>query len=215
MNLVNELQVSAEQDDVLTVLRKTKRLAVKLGRQDISEWLNAEMNGYEAGQDLPRYRVIGSTIAYNTNGYVPAGFGYLKSGIEDIPFFGTFETPLRESISFVLSTIENLKAGKQNNLFLNVGADLTETIRSHLHIDPMFERQITFVMRLNRTQVLAIPEQIKDKVLDWACALESAGVIGEGLSFSHGEKEAAHNINISLYKCTVEQLNNLGKNQKG
>jgi hypothetical protein len=27
---VNELQVSAEQDDVLTVLRKTKRLASKL-----------------------------------------------------------------------------------------------------------------------------------------------------------------------------------------
>ena len=32
MNLVNELQVSAENDDVLTVLRKTMRLASKLNR---------------------------------------------------------------------------------------------------------------------------------------------------------------------------------------
>ena len=39
-------------------------------------------------------------------------------------------------------------------------------------------------MRLNVTQVMAIPEQIKDKVLDWACDLESAGVFGEGLSFT-------------------------------
>jgi hypothetical protein len=36
MSSVNELQVSAEQDDVLTVLRKTRRLASKLGCQDES-----------------------------------------------------------------------------------------------------------------------------------------------------------------------------------
>lgn len=42
MNLVNELQVSAEQDVVLTVLCKAKRLASKLDRSDITEWLRNE-----------------------------------------------------------------------------------------------------------------------------------------------------------------------------
>jgi hypothetical protein len=42
MNLVDELQVSAESDDVLTVLRKAKKLASKLERNDIAEWLEAE-----------------------------------------------------------------------------------------------------------------------------------------------------------------------------
>lgn len=37
MSLVNELQDSAGSEDVLTVLRKTKRLASKLDRQDIAD----------------------------------------------------------------------------------------------------------------------------------------------------------------------------------
>jgi hypothetical protein len=199
----------------LTVLRKTKRLASKLNRQDISEWLQAELNGYEDGQDLPDYRVIGSTVAYNTNGYVPAGFGYMKNGIEDLPFFGTFETRLHESISSIISMIDDLKTGRKNGLFLSVGEETTRMIRSHIQIESCHERQITFLMRLNTTQVKAIPEQIKDKVLDWACALESAGVIGEGMSFSQKEKDIAHNITLNINNCNIDQLSNLGSNNKG
>jgi hypothetical protein len=88
MNLVNELQVSAEKDDVLTVLRKTKRLASKLGRQDIADWLQNEQGGYPGTVPVPEYRKIGTTLAYDTNGYVPAGFGYLRNGIEDLPVAG-------------------------------------------------------------------------------------------------------------------------------
>src|SRR5690348_10915089 len=80
VNLVNELQVSAERDDVLTVLRKTKWLASKLDRQDIAEWLQAEQGGYRDDQPVPEYRKIGTALAYNTNGYIPAGFGYLRNG---------------------------------------------------------------------------------------------------------------------------------------
>jgi hypothetical protein len=42
MNLIKKPQVSAEWDDLLTVLRKTKRLASKLGRRHIAEWLQNE-----------------------------------------------------------------------------------------------------------------------------------------------------------------------------
>src|SRR4051812_26630207 len=81
MNLVNELQVSAEKDDVLTVLRKTKRLASKLGRQDINDWLRSELEGYTDSATVPDYRQVRATIAMNTNGHIPAGFGYLANGI--------------------------------------------------------------------------------------------------------------------------------------
>src|SRR5579864_331264 len=88
MNLVNELQVSAEQDDVLTVLRKTKRLASKLGRQDISEWLRFEHDGYPVDKSVPDYRKIAITFAYKTNGYIPAGYGLLRNGTEELPMGG-------------------------------------------------------------------------------------------------------------------------------
>ncbi len=63
MNLINQLQVSAENDDVLTVLRKTKRLASKLERQDIAAWLEAEQAGYDSNDAVPEYRQVATTLA--------------------------------------------------------------------------------------------------------------------------------------------------------
>lgn len=216
MNLVNELQVSAERDDVLTVLRKTKRLASKLDRRDIAEWLNAEQCGYAAGQAVPDYRKIGTTFAINTNGYVPAGFGRLMKGVQELP---SIDVPvpacMEDPISAVMSMIESLNQG--NGIYRSIpqGSDLDLAMRRIISLDPMFAHQITFLLHLNATQVKAIPEQIKDTVLDWACALEAAGVTGDGLSFSAKEKDVAHSVVFNISGSHIEQLSNSGLNQRG
>jgi hypothetical protein len=216
MNLINELQVSAERDDVLTVLRKTKRLASKLDRQDIVDWLRAEQDGYPPSQTVPHYREVGMTIAYNTNGYIPAGFGYLRSGIEDLPASRfNCSLPLKEPISTILSFIESINAGQGVYNPIEEGTEISRAIRSTFRFHPMFARQISFLMHFNGAQIVAIPEQIKDKVLDWACALEQAGVTGEGLTFSAEEKQKAHSITFNITESHIEQLNNLGTNQRG
>src|SRR5262245_45537013 len=89
MDLGNELQERPETDDVFAVRRKTKRLASKLDRQDIVEWLRAELEGYPESMTPPDYRKIGVTGAYKTNGYIPAGYGYMKQGVEDLRSFPT------------------------------------------------------------------------------------------------------------------------------
>jgi hypothetical protein len=212
MGLVNELQISAEREDVLTVLRKTKRLATKLGRTDMSEWLRSEQSGYAAGQSVPDYRVINTTIAMNTNGFIPEGYGYVGSGIKDLPCGGLdLRYPLRDSISSVLATIEQL--GGNNQAYVPVDNDgLAEEIRDYFRINPMFAHQVSFVSKLNRLQIRAIPEQIKDRVLEWACDLEAAGVTGDGLSFSEQEKQIAHSITFNIHNSTIGQLNNQGIN---
>ena len=68
---------------------------------------------------------------------------------------------------------------------------------------------------MNMSQVRAIPEAVKNRVLDWACELERRGVLGENMTFSDKEKAEAHTINFNLTNCTVEQLNNMGKNLMG
>jgi AbiTii len=214
MNLVNELQISAERDEVLTVLRKTRRLASKLDRRDISDWLQAEQNGYAPEQVVPDYRLIGTSICYNTNGYVPAGWGYLKNGIEELPGMGVYRTSLREPISSVLSMIEASGRGRGIFLSVGVGSDLDRSIRSNVKIYPQYADQFTFVLRPNTMQVKAIPEQIKDRVLDWACELEAAGVTGDGMSFSDKEKQTAHSITFNIHNSTVGQLNNQGTNTR-
>jgi hypothetical protein len=216
VNLINELQVSAEKDDVLTVLRKTKRLASKLGRKDIAEWLHAEQDGYASGQSVPEYRMIGNTLAYNTNGFIPAGYGQLVRGIEHLPASDlTCPVAVRDSIGTILSWIEGESKGNGTFYAIPEGSDRSRAIRSRFRFNPIIEHQITFLLHFNCAQIKAIPEGIKDKVLDWACALETAGVNGDGLSFSTKEKEIAHTIIFNIDNSHIEQLNNLGTNLKG
>jgi hypothetical protein len=94
MGLVNELQASAERDDVLTVLRRAKRVSAKLGRRDISEWLEHEQNGYPDGVKPPNYRRVKVTFAYNTNGPMPVGYGQLRDGIVPLPQINVGQTNL-------------------------------------------------------------------------------------------------------------------------
>ncbi len=210
MNLVNELQISAEQDDVLTVLRKTKRLASKLNRDDITAWLECEQQGYSAKQDVPHYRNVMSTVAFDTNGYIPAGFGRLMRGISDMPSAGvSLPMPVQEPISTILSWVANETPNTKLCMPIPEGR-LTDSLRSQF--DPMFADQITFLFRLNIAQVRAIPDQIKDRVLDWACALERAGVKGEGMSFDDKEKEIGHTVTFNINNSTVGQLTNSGSN---
>lgn len=215
VNLVNELQVSAEQDDVLTVLRKTKRLASKLDRKDIAEWLEAEQNGYGSKQTVPDYRMVAVTLAYRTNGYVPAGYGMLMRGTDHLPDVGLgLKCPIPDSISTILSLIEGKSGGHGLATPIPEGSDICQQLRSTYCFDPMVADQITFLYRYNGAQIRAIPERIKDRVLDWACALERAGVTGEKMTFSVEEKEIAHSITLNIYGSHIEQLSSSGTNHK-
>jgi hypothetical protein len=56
---------------------------------------------------VPDYHKIGSTLAHNPIGYIPAGFGYLARAIHDLPSCGlNFPIPFLDRISTVSSWIE-------------------------------------------------------------------------------------------------------------
>lgn len=215
MGLVNELQESAERDDVATVLRKAKRLSSKLARNDIREWLNHEQDGYPSGSQVPDYRVVGVSLCYNTNGYIPAGFGMLRNGIVPLPGFdGNHTLPMLESIGKIIAFIDAMKEGR-GGLYVPLSEEMAESIRRQLRCTfPEILDQITFLAHLNSTSVANIPEQVKNKVLDWACTLEAAGVTGEGVAFSEKDKQIASSVIFNIHDSKIEQLNNSGTNLK-
>lgn len=61
MKLLNELiaTLSAEQPHLTDTLMKTKVLLHRLGRKDLAEWVNLELNGYPDAVPVPDYRVGG------------------------------------------------------------------------------------------------------------------------------------------------------------
>lgn len=219
MNLVNQLQESAEQDDVLTVLRKTKRLASKLGREDIDSWLKAEQEGYQAAVNdvtFPDYRNVGTTLALNTNGYVPMGFNMVANGVQDLPQVNLdLMFDVREPISTVLSWIEAIDRGLNIYNAIPEGTELSRTLRGYVGLHGTHANQVSFMLHLDGARIKAIPERIKDRVLEWACALEAAGVTGDGLSFSAAEKQIASSVTFNISNSHIEQLTNTGSNQRG
>ena len=213
MNLVNELQVSAEREDVLTVLRKAQRLASKLGRKDITEWLKYEQEGYPSGHEVPEYRKVGTVLAYNSNGYLPAGYGRIKSGIEDVP--GVDFAPdhwVRESISDLLASGDQMGGSRGLYVPIGRGSEEERMLLRVINVNPEFSHQISFLLRLNPSQVKAIPEKVKNRVLTWACDLEAAGVYGENMSFSSDEKRIGRSTSIHIYDSKIHQLTGEGNN---
>ncbi|MFL4556770.1 hypothetical protein ACH19I_09285 [Yersinia kristensenii] len=49
---------SSSSTDIEELLSRAKMISVKLGLQDISEWLEHELNGYPSQDLLPDYRII-------------------------------------------------------------------------------------------------------------------------------------------------------------
>jgi len=216
MGLVNELQESAERDDVLTVLRRAKRVSAKLGLQDISHWLDHEQNGYPNGEKLPSYRNVRVSFCYNTNGYIPAGYGMMKSGIVPLDGFNVGVTmPIKESVSTIAAWIVDMTSHK-HGLYQTLPPDVETYIRSQMRCNwPEILDQLTFMARLDESQIRDIPEQVKNRILDWACALESKGVTGDSQSFSDNEKQSAQTVIFNISNSSIDQLNNSGDNIKG
>ncbi len=172
------------------------------------------MEGYTSTPAIPQYRRIRATLAMHSNSHIPAGFGYGVRGMQELHGFGVNpEIPVPDSISTVMSWIESI--GRGNGIYnaLDRTEELDGLLRRNFH--PMIRNQVDFMLHLNDCQVLAIPDQIKDKVLGWACALEEAGVKGEGQSFSAEERQVAHSVQINISGSQIEQLNNSGNNYKG
>jgi hypothetical protein len=212
VNLVNELQVSAERDDVLTVLRRAKRLASKLDVSTINDWIRCETDGYGDSDTLPSYRKIKATVVLVAQTPIPLGFNQVGTGSLDLPGWPPVDQNIYDSM---VQVVEAMRTARENNR--HVGLSLPEgaeqLIRQHLH--PLVSRNSTLCLRVNAAQFMAIPETVKNVVLDWALELERKNVLGENQSFSPQEKQAAHTITFNIHNSSIEQLNNMGSNNRG
>ena len=213
MDLVNELQVSAERDDVLTVLRKARRLASKLKVDDINAWLRSEQNGYDGSVEIPAYRTVKGSLCFNTNGPIPVGYGMTGNGIMHYPGGILVDSPMNDSMSELISLVESTRDGR-NGLFLQMhDPDVLGNLRQMIH--PRLANQVTFMLKMSVQQVQAIPEAVKDRVLDWACELERRGILGTGMTFDAAEVARAGDVTFNISGSSVGQLSNMGKNIQG
>jgi hypothetical protein len=73
MSLLREIKNAAIESntDLVTLLRKCKVLAARLGSQEFGMWVENELSGYKSEDNLPEYRVF----HVNSRGHFLGAFG--------------------------------------------------------------------------------------------------------------------------------------------
>jgi hypothetical protein len=157
------------------LLRLAKIVAAKLQLNDITVWLEYEMNGYPADNDaIPDYREIHGTIK---------GFNPYRGWI---PVVGDDE---------VLNIAGTMKARQSATELEATISDSSKNSELSFRVSDAFRRQVEIATDVRaffpKARVVGILEAVRIKVLDWALELEKRGIVGENMSFSSDEKTKA------------------------
>lgn len=161
--------------DIETLLRKAYLAARKLNLTDFEKWISSEQNGYD--KDVPDYRKIGGQIqAWNPmHGWVPVVMhGKMKDFASKMP------------IPFPISTVSHAYHNSDGSLRITVSGDMNELFNKLTHSIPT-----EYSFQTTKAEMHTIISAVRNRVLEWALLLEENGIIGEELSFSSAEKDAA------------------------
>lgn len=194
--LVLELQRDALNKEVTVsnLLRKAFVISKKLNIVEIEDWINKELNGYLAGDEVPKYRVLyGEVKAFNPfNGYwMPVIFP--TSELADIISEKLIDLPIIE--------IETLAHGDGQEIQCSFPTDAEISL-----MKIMMSQQFKPHLIIGKTKFIGILNAVRNKILDWALKLEQQGILGAGMSFSPEEKKIAH-------QATYQVTNNIGSMQ--
>ena len=202
--LVLKLQADAmnESVPVASLLRTAKAIAIKLDLEDALVWIDRELSGYEelTIEDLPTFRCLRG---------IPQGWN---------PYQGW------ESIQF--SDAEHLKQFSTAPIGLAIGAiedSLSNRSDSTQYEFPYPPKAKTVLLRsleiptdvrlmLNPGSIFNIVESVRNLVLSWSLDLEKAGILGEGMSFSVGEKTDAIPVSQRIFANNIGVVGNVGDN---
>jgi hypothetical protein len=73
--------LSSEAGSLTEALLKTKVLLHQIGRKDLIDWVNNELNGYTQGKEVPPYRVLPAQVLANMSN------GAWQASSHPIPIF--------------------------------------------------------------------------------------------------------------------------------
>lgn len=177
MKLIDELiaSLSREKPNLTDALMKTKVLLHRLGRKDLTEWVNLELNGYPDEVQVPEYRVVHSLIkGVVTNGVYRYSSHPLPTSHLEEKIRKRFESlEMRESIS----VLEGLAA--------NDKGDLSRPIP--LELNRFFDKVIANGFQVERAwcdigigQIGQIVTQVRSRLLDFV--LDLSGKVHDDMS---------------------------------
>ncbi len=187
VGLIEEIQRDASTDSVSVaqLLRRMKIAASKLRLVELGEWVGHELGGYPETLGLPEYRrLVG----------VPCGFSRFHGW--RVMALGPDETVNRAfsvcNFSGSIAEVEAM-AAKGEDVLLSFPEFLERmSIQMNLGTEKIG-------ISIGHAKFVAILSAVRDKILDWALALEEAGVTGCGMTFTQEDRSAALVVTNHIY----------------
>jgi hypothetical protein len=179
--LVLELQQAALDSavSVAEVLRRALMVSKKLRVTTMERWISSELNGY-GSDNVPEYRELRLRLmVFNPfHGFQPWS----------IPNKELVDMLSQCSVAQPLPQLERLLADTEVTLQIPFSSDQQAMLMARMDV-PMTPTRVA-----SSTHVQGILDAVRNQVLDWALELEAQGILGDGLSFSSQEREAAQRV---------------------
>ncbi len=201
-SLVIEIQRLATESrhDISDLLRKALLAATKLKLEDFKEWVSKELNGYREGK-IPDYRQARASIHMKNpyHGLIPVVF----PSQEMADAFCDIE--IRDPIGNLVAILLKQDDSRTGPIYA-----LTPE-QEHFLITQSGGLSLPPVRTISNSALATIIDAVRTRVLDWSLKLEEEGILGEGMTFSQEEKEAAvgiHKISIHNFQGIIGDVSN-------
>jgi len=177
-SMVIQFQTMAldSQTSASALLRMAKAIATKLELNDVSEWIDKELNGY-ADTKVPEYRVIRGQLRA-----VHPMRGLMEAPVADSRLEANLSTVYIKSS---VGELESVPSG--SSLSFPLSTQLAHTLQAS---EPEFLR-FSLVRVVGNNKLVNITEQVRNRLLEWSLELEQQGILGENLQFSQQDKKRA------------------------
>ena len=196
-SLVEELQHDAIDSnvDVSGLLRKAYVVATKLKLEQFKSWCNHELNGYPT-REVPAYRQINASLRANNpyNGWIPV--------VCEDPAFAVQMCVHRNTES----------VGTLQHMIADAPGESRVVVKFGPEIQRLFDTDFEVALHYGHHCVVGILDAVRNTILEWSLKLEADGIIGEGMSFSSGEKTIAEqksdDLQSVINNITIENMVN-------
>jgi hypothetical protein len=177
MKLLLELitALSNPQPSLIDALVKTKVLLHELGRKDLVEWVNNEINGYGDDAPLPEYRVLNAQVKGNltNNAYSYTDHPLPTMHLEKAQRERLERLEMRDSIAVLEELAKNEKQGLQRPLPIEYGALFNKALTGGYKVQQAW-------CDIGVGRMAQIVAQVRSKLLDFL--LELNGKVGAEMS---------------------------------
>lgn len=204
-SLVLELQDLAadESTPIATLLRRALSVSRKLQLDDISDWINSEMSGYDSWESVPTYRKTRASLRARNpyHGLIPFMIGNEAvmdklTSVSCIQSIGELEDVLQRTESSNTLTVPF------DTKSLQYLYDVQQQDSWGTPLEP--------VRIVSPSHIAAILDAVRNRILEFALDLEQRGILGEDQTFSKEEKAVAQNtqtINVQNMQGIIGNVN--------